>query len=126
MLARNVLLVISMIFHPPALVYWRAPFSLLWLPNFDAPYLPISYKMLEVGVLRALPVLESGKSVMVYCREGRHRSVAMACCVLVGLGYTADDAMVLVKERREAADPDIWYIQERIRKFEQRWGERTQ
>ena len=114
-----------MIFHPPALVYWRDPFRLVWLPNFDSPYLPISLKMLEIGVRRALPVIKGEESVMVYCREGKHRSVAMACCILIGLGYSAGDAMVLVKERREAADPDIWYIQERIRKFEGRWGEYT-
>jgi protein-tyrosine phosphatase len=85
----------------------------------------MSQKMLEIGVRRALPVIRGGESVMVYCREGKHRSVAMACCILIGLGYSAEAAMTLVKERREAADPDIWYIQERIRKFGQRWGKYT-
>jgi hypothetical protein len=50
-----------------------------------------------------------------------HRSVAMACCVLIGMGQTADQAMQLVKQKREAADPDAWYIQRRIYKFEQYW-----
>jgi hypothetical protein len=31
--------------------------------------------------------------------------------------------MALVKERRSVASPDTWYIQRRIRLFEQRWRE---
>ena len=42
----------------------------------------------------------------------------MACCVLIGMGYTADEAMHLVSEKREVADPFAGYIQSRIRKFE--------
>ncbi len=33
----------------------------------------------------------------------------------------AEEAMRLVKDRRAAADPDVWYIQRRILKFEQEW-----
>jgi len=120
-LAWNVSLVICMIFHPPPVVYWRDPFRLVWLPNFDSPHLPISLSMLKKGTREALPVIRDGKSVMIYCREGRHRSVAMTCCALIGLGYSADDAIKLVKEKRRVADPEVWYIQERIRKFEQTW-----
>jgi hypothetical protein len=45
----------------------------------------------------------------------------MACCVLIGAGMTADEAMQLVKQQRSVADPDVWYIQRRIYKFEQHW-----
>jgi protein-tyrosine phosphatase len=44
----------------------------------------------------ALPVIQDGYGVLVHCRAGVHRSVAMACCVLIGMGQTADEAMQLV------------------------------
>ena len=71
---------------------------------------------LKKGVEAALPVIEEGHSVLVYCREGRHRSVAMACCILIAK---------LVKEKREKADPDAWHIQRRIRKFERQWNKQV-
>lgn len=73
------------------------------------------------GVKTALPVIEGGGKVLVHCRVGRHRSVAMACCILIGMGYSSSDAMKLVKERREEADPDRWYIRSRIIMFEDYW-----
>jgi hypothetical protein len=41
--------------------------------------------------------------------------------VLIGMGYSADEAMRLIKEKRAVADPYVPYIQKRIRKFEQQW-----
>jgi protein tyrosine phosphatase (PTP) superfamily phosphohydrolase (DUF442 family) len=114
---REISLIICMIFHPPALVYWRDPFRMLWLPTFDAPFLRIPIRKLSRGVSAALGALAEGESVLVYCRQGRHRSVAMACCILIGLGYSVDEAVALVKEKRSAADPDVWYIRERIELF---------
>jgi protein-tyrosine phosphatase len=67
-------------------------------------------------------VLEKGEGVLVYCREGRHRSVAMAASVLIGQGRSADDAMQLISANRPKADPYAWHIQRRIRKFEQIWS----
>jgi hypothetical protein len=49
--------------------------------------------------------------------------VAMACCILIARGYTAEDAMRLVKEKRDKADPYISYIRRRIEKFESNWSE---
>lgn len=117
----NVRLIINMIFHRPAREFSRAPFELLTLRTFDSPYLLIPVKKLVRGVETALPVLASGQSVLIYCREGRHRSVAMTCCILVGMGKTADEAMHLVKERRDKADPQATHIQSQIRKFERYW-----
>jgi protein-tyrosine phosphatase len=76
---------------------------------------------LKKGVHAALPVIEGGSAVLVHCKAGVHRSVAMASCVLIGKGYTADEAMQLIKEKRAVADPDVGYIQKRIRKFERQW-----
>jgi hypothetical protein len=66
----------------------------------------------------ALPVIEDGGRVLVFCEAGRHRSVAMASCILIGLGYPADEAMQLVSTKREVADPYAWHIQRQIRRFE--------
>jgi hypothetical protein len=121
----GVTLVLCMIFHPPALVYWRDHFQMLWLPTFDAPQLPMPLSRLVRGVNTALPVIEHGESVMVYCRQGRHRSVAMACCIMVGLGFSSTEAMELVKSKRPIADPDAWYIRDRILKFDEIWNSRT-
>jgi hypothetical protein len=49
----------------------------------------------------------------------------MACCVLIGMGHSAEAAMQLVQQQRPVADPHIWYIQRRIYLFEQLWRERN-
>ena len=56
--------------------------------------MPIS--TLQRGVEAALPVIHDGYRVLVHCRAGVHRSVAMACCVLIGMGHSAEEAMQLV------------------------------
>ena len=97
------------------------PVRLLWLPTVDTPLTPMPMFLLCRGVEAALPVIRQGEKVLVHCKAGVHRSVAMACCVLIGTGYTAEEAMRLVKDRRAVADPDVWYIRRRIVKFEQEW-----
>ena len=94
---------------------------LLWLPTIDHPLLPIPIRTLQRGVEAALPVIQDGYAVLVHCRAGVHRSVAMACCVLIGMGWIADEALQLVEQKRPVADPRAWYIQRRISKFEQLW-----
>lgn len=117
----NVRLLLNMIFIRPAEVYRQPPFQMLTLRTFDSIFLPIPIGKLVRGVKAALPVMEKGESVLVYCREGRHRSVAMAASVLIGQGQSADQAMQLISSRRAKADPYAWHIQRRIRKFEQTW-----
>lgn len=73
------------------------------------------------GVEASIPVIAAGESVLVYCRAGRHRSVAMAATVLIGQGYSAEDAMRLIKSKRAKADPYAWHIKRRITKFEEIW-----
>jgi protein-tyrosine phosphatase len=94
---------------------------MLTLRTFDSIFLPIPIDKLVKGVEAALPVIEGGESVLVYCREGRHRSVAMAAAVLIGQGSSTDEAMRLISEKRSKADPYAWHIQRRIRKFEEVW-----
>ena len=122
-LALGIRLILSMHWLLPDKSLRRPPIRLLWLPTIDEPICPIPIKFLTKGVQAALPVIEQNDSVLVHCKEGIHRSVAQAACVLIGMGYSADAAMRLIKERRPVADPNAWYIRKRIRKFEQLWPE---
>jgi len=69
----------------------------------------------------ALETIQNKESVLVYCAQGRHRSVAMAAGVLIGMGYTAPQAADLLCAQRETADPKTWHIYQRIQVFEKRW-----
>ena len=123
-LSLGIRLIISMPVYRPPRAYRRAPFQFVHCPSFDSPLTPIPQFILRRGVRRALPVIdEQGHSVLVHCKEGVHRSVAMACCILVAKGYTTADAMKLVKEKRAKADPYASYIRKRIEIFESNWNE---
>jgi hypothetical protein len=84
-------LIISMIVQrrPPRALTAEG-LKVLWLRTFDFPLLPIPLKTLNRGVEAALPVIQDGGRVLVFCEGGRHRSVAMASCILIGQGYSAD------------------------------------
>jgi protein tyrosine phosphatase (PTP) superfamily phosphohydrolase (DUF442 family) len=120
-LAMNVRLILNMIFIRPAQVFRQPPFQMLTLRTFDSIFLPMPIDKLIKGVQTALPVIGNGDGVLVYCREGKHRSVAMAAAVMIGCGFSADEAMEQIKSKRSKADPYAWHIQRRIRKFEQIW-----
>lgn len=117
----NVRLILNMIFIRPAEVYRQPPFRMLTLRTFDSIFLPIPMGKLIKGVEAALPVIRAGEGVLVYCREGRHRSVAMAATILIACGKPADEAMQLISSQRTKADPYAWHIQRRIRKFADIW-----
>ena len=119
--ALGVRLILSMHWRRPVKTVGHPPVRLLWLPTVDTPLTPMPMFQLRRGVEAALPVVRQGEKVLVHCKAGVHRSVAMACCVLIGVGYTAEEAMRLVKDRRAVADPDTWYIRRRILRFEQQW-----
>jgi len=121
---RNISLIINMIFIRPPSVYTQPPFRMLTLRTFDFVLLPIPIHKLKQGVEVALPVIQDGESVLIYCRAGRHRSVAMGTCILIAMGHTADEAMQIVREGRSVADPHAGHIKRQIRKFEEEW--RTQ
>ena len=91
---------------------------MLWLRTFDFPLTPIPVKTLNRAVGAAMPVIQNGGRVLVYCEGGRRRSVAMVSCILIGQGYPAGAAMQLISSRREVADPYFWHIQRLIRRFE--------
>jgi protein-tyrosine phosphatase len=124
-LALNIRLILSMHWLRASKRLNRPPLQVLWLPTIDTPITPMPISTLRRGVEAALPVIEEGWGVLAHCRAGVHRSVAMASCVLIGMGHTADSAMHLVAERREVADPFVGYIQSRIRRFESDWNRRA-
>jgi protein-tyrosine phosphatase len=111
-------LVINMrIERPPAPDLHLPPMTTLWLPVFDSPFIPIPVHMLQRGVEAALQVMAQEKKVYAHCAAGAHRSVALAACILISLGQSAEQAMSLIKSRRKAADPGIWYIRRQILRF---------
>jgi protein tyrosine phosphatase (PTP) superfamily phosphohydrolase (DUF442 family) len=118
-------LIISMIVQrrPPKTLTAEG-LEILWLRTFDFPLIPIPLRTLERGVRAALPVIQDGGRVLVFCEGGRHRSVAMASCILIGQGYSADDALQLISSKRQVADPYAWHIQRQIRRFEASWRSR--
>lgn len=118
----GVRLILSMHWWRPNKKLAQPPLQLLWLPTIDKPFAPIPMKTLNRGVRAALPVILDGYAVLSHCKAGMHRSVAMAACVLIGMGFNADDAMQLIKKKRSAADPDVGYINKRIRMFESQWS----
>jgi len=124
-LSLGIRLILSMHWRRPSKTLGNPPVRLLWLPTFDTPFTPIPIKTLRRGVEAAKPVIEGGGKVLVHCQAGVHRSVAMASCVLIGMGYTAEDAMQLIKEKRPVADPYVWYLRRRIEKFEREWVQNT-
>jgi protein-tyrosine phosphatase len=114
-------LVISMTKAEPLSEFADEPLEWVHLPSIDSPLTPIPLKRLLAGVEAAIPVLARGGGVLCHCREGRHRSVAMACCILIAQGCSAEGAMDLVAAHRAVADPRAFWIAPRIRKFERMW-----
>ncbi len=119
---RGITLVINMRFERrPQPDGHNPPLAQIWLPTFDSPLIPIPMRALRKGVRAALEAIRSGGKVFVHCAAGVHRSVAMAAAILIALGHTAEEATALLKARRGAADPDVWYIRRRIEKFARTW-----
>ncbi len=118
----GVRLIVSMPLYRPPSVYCRPPFAFVHCPCVDSPLIPIPMAMLRRGVNAALPVIDRGDGVLIHCKSGVHRSVAMTTCILIARGYSPDDAMKFLVERRPVADPYAPHILSRIRAFERDWS----
>lgn len=115
-------LIISMIGQiAPEEIYTMPPFKTLWIKTYDSFFTPISIRKLLTGVEAALPIIKGGGRVLVFCMQGRRRSIAMACSILIAMGHTSDEAMTLVTSARKVADPRMFYIKSRINLFERYW-----
>ena len=120
--ALDIALIISMIGQRAPEPRLRTPArDLIWLRAYDHVLTPIPLSKLEQGVRKAVPLLEDGKRVLVFCREGKRRSVTMAAAILIALDFSAEEAMTVLRERREVANPMYFYVRHRIRKFERYW-----
>jgi protein-tyrosine phosphatase len=97
------------------------PLSILWLPAFDNPILLIPIKKLVRGAQAALDTIREGGKVYTHCAHGRHRGVAMGAAVLIALGNSPQEAIALIKANRQVADPNVFYIRERIFRFAKQW-----
>ncbi|MDP2653197.1 MAG: dual specificity protein phosphatase [Candidatus Omnitrophota bacterium] len=118
----NFSLIISMIGQmAPDEIYTLPPFKTLWIRTYDTFFTPISVKKLLVGTQAALPVIQNNGKVLIFCLQGRRRSIAMAAAILISMGHTSEQAINLLTTAREVADPRRWYIQIQIRAFEKYW-----
>jgi len=97
------------------------PLSLLWLRTIDSPFFPIPIRALQRGALAALETIRARDKVYTHCAGGRHRGVAMGAAVLIAQGHSPHEAMEMIKARRPFADPDVFYIRNRILRFAQKW-----
>lgn len=119
----GVQLVINMrIERPPFRDRSNPPLRLLWLPTADTPLLPIPLRALRRGAEAALETFAQGGKVYAHCKGGVHRGVAMGAAILIAQGYPPEEAMALIKQRREAADPYAWYIWRQVLRFAEYWG----
>lgn len=115
-------LIISMIAQvSPDEIYMLPPFKTVWIKTYDYFFVPIGLDKLTAGVEAALPIIEQKGKVLVFCMEGRRRSVAMAASILIAVGHSAEEAMQMIVAARKAADPRMWYIRKRIHAFERYW-----
>ncbi len=116
--ALGIRLIINMRFdHRPFEDVFTPPMDFLWLRTFDNPLLPIPINSLRRGALAALETIREGGKVFTHCQHGRHRGVAMGAAVLIALGYSPEEAIELIKRYRPIADPDVFYIRNRILRF---------
>ena len=114
----GVQLVINMrIERPPFRDHSNPPIRLLWLPTADTPLIPIPLRALKRGTIAALETFAKGGKVYTHCAGGIHRGVAMGAAILIAQGYSPEEAMALIKQRREVADPYAWYIWRQIVRF---------
>jgi protein-tyrosine phosphatase len=118
-------LIISMIGQtPPDEIYTLPPFKTLWIKTYDTFFTPIPIKKLLVGVEAALPIIQNKGKLLVFCMQGKHRSVAMAAAILISMGHTGEEAIDLLTTARTVADPRRWYIRRQIKAFETYWRKR--
>ena len=118
----NFNLIISMIAQSaPDEIYNLPPFKTLWIRTYDTFFTPISTRKLLMGVEAALPVIQNKGKVLVFCLQGRRRSIIMSAAILISTGLTGEQATELLISSRKVADPRRWYVRSQIRKFEKFW-----
>lgn len=102
-------------------IYTKPPFTSLWIRTYDTFFTPIHVKKLLMGVNAALPVIQKGGKVLVFCREGKRRSIIMSSAILIAMGFSAANAADILMKNRKVADPRKWYVRWQIHGFEKYW-----
>jgi dual specificity MAP kinase phosphatase len=100
----------------------RRAIQTIWVPSLDNRFTPIKLRKIIEAAEQADAVIKGGGKVYVYCRAGRHRSVAMAAAILISQGYDIRSAVNLIKSKRLVADPEKAHIYKVIAKFSQAWN----
>ena len=83
------------------------PYGIAVLWNaVDDDFQPKPAEIFQRGVEFALKALnsEGGGKVFIHCAAGVHRAPMMALALLRVLGYSLDEAMMLIEERRPVVD----------------------
>jgi protein-tyrosine phosphatase len=83
---------------------YRNGIDFLWLPAPDTH--EISQSQLDEGVQWARARQRLGQKVYVHCLHGVGRGPLMGSCILVDQGYSATQALQLVKAKRWQASPN--------------------
>jgi protein-tyrosine phosphatase len=97
----------------------------VWVPSLDAPLCFVDQRRLLATAKRAQQVIQNGGKVYVFCRRGRHRSVAMAAAILMLQGYKHDDLTALFAKKRPVADLTAYQVRRALKRFETRLAANT-
>lgn len=103
----------------------RGGIRTLWVPTIDWWLFPIYPWYILPAVRRALTVINQGGTVYCHCRQGRHRSVLLAACILIAQGKSVEQAVTMLKAARSTADPEAPHIYRGIRAFAAAWQRRA-
>ena len=115
-------LIISMIAQTaPDDIYNLPPFKMVWIRTYDTFFTPISTRKLLMGIDAALPVIQNKGKVLVFCLQGRRRSIIMAAAILISMGLTGEQAAEVLISSRKVADARKWYVRWQIANFERFW-----
>ena len=100
--------------------HFPSDFMYLNLPLKDEPlseeqlHLPLTplENVIPYAALFIQNCLDSGGRVVVHCRKGVSRSVAVvAGFLMVERGASLVQALTLIRERRKVADPNVWFVE---------------
>lgn len=110
----GVSLVINMMFYGSYKKEKYGNYKYINYKTIDSLATPIPLKFLIEGSKEADIVLKNGGKVLVHCKYGVHRSVAMVVAILMYQGLSKNHATKLVKQKRKVADPDSYWIKYRL------------
>lgn len=88
----------------------------LWLPTKDG--FALNFAQLETGVRAMEGLIRHNKKILIHCLNGHGRSPAFVAAYFLAQGWTLEDALKLIKEKR----PEIHLTEYQLRALEE-WRE---